>query len=280
MINTENLRAVDPLALSAARSIAHRAVQHLTGLARANLPAKPDDSHSNLGWDAGRGALVTHDIDGVRMGLVVADMVFFIGGNNGMNQELELANRTIDEASAWTDEHAERLDLKAASLAEIPYEFPDDVASVESYAIKGMESQFAALAEWFGMGAAALEDVREPLTSYQPGPSPVRCWPHHFDIATYVALEEGDPETARGIGIGMAPGDGSYNQPYIYVNPWPHLDADNLGPAVAPGHWHTDGFVGLIATGSELVGTGDTENALAKFLDGSVASALKAQGIR
>jgi hypothetical protein len=95
----------------------------------------------------------------------------------------------------------------------------------------------------------------------------LRCWPHHFDIATYVSLEAGDPETARAMGVGMSPGDESYDQPYFYVNPWPHLDSSELPDPPAPGHWHTDGYVGLIATAEEVLSQSDDALDLSRFLE-------------
>ncbi len=94
----------------------------------------------------------------------------------------------------------------------------------------------------------------------------MRCWPHHFDIATYVQLEEGNFESAKGIGIGMSPGDESYDQPYFYINPWPHMDPQKLPDAPVPGHWHTQDFVGAIATGGEVLTATGAETAMQSFV--------------
>jgi len=94
----------------------------------------------------------------------------------------------------------------------------------------------------------------------------VRCWPHHFDIATYVSLEHGDFETAKGIGVGMSPGDESYDQPYFYINPFPHLNAAELPAPPSPGHLHNEGFVGAIATGDEIISLADIGKALPRFI--------------
>ena len=104
--------------------------------------------------------------------------------------------------------------------------------------------------------------------------SPVRCRPHHFDIATYVSLEEGDAENARGVGVGMSPGDESYGQPYFYVNPWPKLGVDRLPELRFPGHWHTEGFVGAIATAERTLELGDTRKGLTRFLDAAFSTAV------
>ena len=76
------------------------------------------------------------------------------------------------------------------------------------------------LSAGFGLAAQCPGSFANGLPKdLRPGPSPVRCWPHHFDIATCVALESGDPERERGIGTGLSPGDGTYGQPYFHVNP-------------------------------------------------------------
>ena len=54
----EELFEVDPATLVAARQACHLACQWPSKAARANLSAKPDDSHSNLGWNGALGALV------------------------------------------------------------------------------------------------------------------------------------------------------------------------------------------------------------------------------
>ena len=48
-------------------------------------------------------------------------------------------------------------------------------------------------------------------------------------------------------------GDDQYEQPYFYVKPWPHVSADALPTLPPVAHWHTDGFVGAIATAERAV---------------------------
>jgi hypothetical protein len=79
----------------------------------------------------------------------------------------------------------------------------------------------------------------------------VRCWPHHYDIATLFALDDGDPETARSVGIGLSPGDSAYAEPYLYCNPWPVPDGA-LPTAPGPLRWHTEGFTSLVCPASRM----------------------------
>ncbi|MEM9189775.1 MAG: hypothetical protein AAGF12_11400 [Myxococcota bacterium] len=72
-----------------------------------------------------------------------------------------------------------------------------------------------------------------------------RCWPHHLDIAVLIPLDEETGEDARSIGVGMSPGDDTFDQPYFYVTPWPYPSAERL-PTLVQGAWHTEGFVAAV----------------------------------
>lgn len=123
------------------------------------------------------------------------------------------------------------------------------------------------LQAWFDLAQTVQSGFVKNHADVKPGPSAVRCWPHYFDIATYVQLEAGNAETARGIGVGMSPGDESYRQPYFYVNPWPHLDAADLPDAPDPGHWHTNGYVGAVATAEQILSLDDIPSSLLSFIE-------------
>jgi hypothetical protein len=56
------LQAVEQSRLSEARLQAHYALQWLARAARGYIPPQPDDNHTNLGWDAGMGGLITHPL--------------------------------------------------------------------------------------------------------------------------------------------------------------------------------------------------------------------------
>ena len=103
----------------------------------------------------------------------------------------------------------------------------------------------------------------------------MRCWPQHFDIAFLVALEEGPPESARSIGIGVSPGDGYYAQPYLYVSPYPRPDTENLPALPQGGRWHTKDFFGAVATGMDLLELSDPRKGLIAIADAAVKESLK-----
>jgi len=268
MSQNQNISTTAPAELGGARAAAHAAAQFLTKAARANLDAASDDSHSNIGWDGGSQRFLSQPLPGANGDVFITlsldpfelALVDSATGTTGY----PLADRSQSEVSAWLDDALGSVALAPCANVELPYALPPEVAAVSGFSDA---SGLATLAAWFDLTSQALEKLATDQSGRTPGPSPVRCWPHHFDIATYVGLEAGDAETAKGIGVGMSPGDGAYAQPYFYVNPWPHLDASALPDVPMPGHWHTDGFVGAIATADELLSTGNAQTALAGFLE-------------
>jgi len=275
MGDLDNLRRIAPARLNTARDLAHKAVQLVTKAARANLAAAPDDSHSNLGWDGKRGAFRSQPIVGrngtIVSGFAVSAFELIVIGDGREIATHKLAGVADADAAEWLDIQLADAGLEPTNATTLPYDLPASVERIDTYALDGVGEALEVLASWYTLADEVLEASAEKLNDVHPGPSAVRCWPHHFDIATYISLEDGDFETARGIGIGMSPGDDTYGEPYFYINPWPHLSPDALPQLPAPGHWHTQGFVGAIATASEVLSLSDIDKDLPRFADAAVA---------
>lgn len=251
--------AIDWPAVANARLQAHCALQWPARAARANLPEVADDSHASLTWDESLRAPMSAPLPGgLRVGLRISTLEL-ISTRGAGTDVFALAGKTDADASAWIDSALREGGLEPAGMITLPYE-----VERASYAAVD-EAACAELSGWFAAASAALEALRSQLVDLQPGAGPVYLWPHHFDIATLVRLEKGDPEFARSVGVGLSPGDGHYAQPYAYVSPWPSPDAATLPPAPRGGHWHTQDFVAAVATADELLAVGEKRAALLAF---------------
>ncbi len=109
------------------------------------------------------------------------------------------------------------------------------------------------LAAWWALGTDALEQVRADDASVDA--SIVQLWPGHFDTA----IEVGDEN--RRASYGASPGDGTSDEPYLYVSVWwpDRLAMDENS------YWNADGFVGSRLTYSQLSQTDDPRQAAADF---------------
>ncbi len=238
--------------LSEARLQAHWAVQIVASFGQALLPPRPDDSQSNLGWDEEGCALCSHPSEkGFSVGLRLNDLTLqLFDSTKTCLEEYALNGQTLTEGFQWlTQAYTQQVGqpfTRPFTLRE--YEMPiHPVGKQTPFAINDREV-FRELQDWFRNAHALLRAVVAPWLQA----SPVRCWPHHFDIASLVTLDPGLPsEKARSVGCGMSPGDGLYPEPYFYITPWPYPAKEGL-PGLSEGGWHTEGFVGAILTASNL----------------------------
>ncbi|MCZ6539453.1 MAG: hypothetical protein O6922_06475 [Chloroflexi bacterium] len=273
----QTLGGVAPGALTDARLQLHYAAQVVSAVGASLLEPQPDDSHPNLGWSEELGGLTGHHVPGARSfraALQFAELrLLLLDGNGQTLAEFPLDGRSLDAAMHWLSSaiEANGTALPADGIRRPPYELPDHPVATGASFSHSAENAYAELARWYANAGGALAK----LVSHIDGASTVRCWPHHFDIATLVVLErtaEGD--MAKTVGIGLSPGDSSYDEPYWYVSPWPAPDAEILPPLDVAGRWHTEGFTAAVLTGSELTADGSASQSekLDNFLDRAFAA--------
>jgi hypothetical protein len=262
-----------PAALVEVRNLVHRAAQWPAKAARANLGAVPDDSHSAFTWDASHAALLSRVLPakggGVRVGIRIARLELIVTSGNNVADAFQLDGRTDPAAGAWIDSKLHALGLKGAGDVKLPYVLPDHTAGGRPHELGMLGRELGELSRWFGGPAELLEEFAAKLAGLRPGPGPLLCWPHHFDMATLVRLDAGGGESARSVGVGVSPGDEFYAQPYVYVSPRPRFDGGSLPDLPPPGHWRTEGFFGAVATGEEILAMKDRRRALLAFITGA-----------
>lgn len=252
--------AVDPLTLVEARNQAHHAMQLPALAAIAFVPFRDDYSHINFGWADHVSAFVSHDIPtsegAVQVGLRLTDLTLLLLIDGTIKRTYSLHGNTNAEAKAWLLAEAEKLGLP---VDQYPDHSPSDIPEhpVASGAPYDAETTAAAMAEfcnYYSNAYLVLEALRQSYLDIKPGPNPVRMWPHHFDIAVLVTLEDGDPETAKAFGFGFEPGDHSCEQPYFYTYPWPRSQRPETLPTLTSlGAWTPVGtWFGTYLKGEDL----------------------------
>lgn len=211
--------------------MAHHAVQLAVAPAFSLQEATADAAQTALSWSSGLRAFVGPVIAGKRAGLRVSDGTLFVAEAERPLAALPLAGMTRGDALTWLSRHFDEV------LRLPPHDLPEhDVASGGRFGVPGEEAVL--LARWLGGAATFLEGV----TARIPGASTVRLWSHHFDVASLVTLA-----TGRSIGLGLSPGDSSYDEPYWYVTPWPYPKHEQR-PQLLMGAWHQQGWVGAVLT--------------------------------
>ncbi len=257
-------------ALSDARRQVHVAVQFGAAFGISYLQHESDDGHTSLGWDGATNALVSHPAAGKRgavaVGVRVHDLALVVTRDGTLVDSVALDGITLVDATNRLRAAlaAEGLDPARLSLTrhyEIPHHSVSDGAPFDV----GDGRAIGELARWFSNAALALGDVASSV----PGASPVRLWPHHFDIATLVRYGR-----TASTGAGLVGGDAYYDEPYLYVNANPQPRAEQLTATLAGGgHWHTHEWIGAVLPGSRVDGDASAQAAqVREFLASALAA--------
>jgi len=252
----ERLGEVAPAGLVDARLELHHAAQLVAAVGASLLERRPDDSHPNLGWSARSRGFVGHTVPGRRpfaAALSPADLTLsLVDDSEEPLAELPLAGHTLEGGRSWLAEQTRALGADAE--IQLPdYELPPHAVADGARFEAARERERCELARWF----AGAQQLLTAVASEEREASSVRCWPHHFDLATLIPVERDESGAAtRTIGVGLSPGDGSYAEPYWYVSPWPYPEGVALPTLPGTAHWHQDGYTAAIARGSDLVVAG------------------------
>lgn len=262
-------RPVDPQRgpdLVDARLQLHHAAQLATALGISFLPAQPDDSHTNLEWIDAIGALASKPAGSPAIRLAARAQPFAIlvldSGANVLATYL-LDGQTVDDAAQWIRGQLAEYGFDSTRYTlkrhyKIP---PHPVDNGAAFNAAHMEL-FGQLACWFSNAAATLKQ----LADVTPNSSPVRCWPHHFDIATLIEVAPG-----KTISLGMEPGDEYWPEPYFYASMYPAPNADaSRGELAGNGLWNTRDWIGAVLPASRIAETGQQSQ-----VEGFIRSAVR-----
>lgn len=244
------LGKVAPDQLSEVRLQLHWAAQLLSAPGTSLLPAREDYSHTNLGWDSALSVLSGRNVGprASRAGLVFEGLELTLIEAQRERASIRLAGRTMQQGLAWLS--AELAGAEAAGLALPGHEMPSHGVGDGGVFSEAGAGARAELATWFSNAFGVLREA----VADEAGASAVRCWPHHFDIASLVRLDTGgSADEARSIGVGFSPGDSSYDQPYFYVTPWPYPGSVALPPLPSGASWHTEGWTGAVLTAERVL---------------------------
>lgn len=248
-----------PGKLSEARLSLHWAAQLVSAPGTSLLPARADYSHTNLGWDQELAVLTGRNVgeQSLQAALVFEGLELAVIADGRERSSMGLAGHTLPQALGWL---GREIAGDEAALALPVHEMPSHPLGQGGVFSDAGPEERAELSAWFANAFALIQKA----VAHEAAASPVRCWPHHFDVASLITLDQGaGAEEARSIGVGFSPGDGSYDQPYFYITPWPYPGAeDPLPPLPAGVQWHRSGWTGAVLTAEHLISVPPEERAL------------------
>jgi hypothetical protein len=274
--------AVGPRALVEPRLLLHHAAQLVAAPGRSLLPPLPDDAQTAFTWIGGEDVLAGEWIETpkgrTRVALEPATAgLLLLGRTADVVVRWDLAGRTLDAAFDWLRDALAARGIDASRLSRtVPYDLPRHAvaegAPFPSTPLPGLPE----LTRYF----ADAHRLLGPIVAGRDGASPLRCWPHHLDLATLVTVGKGDSSSS--IGVGLSPGDETYPEPYFYVTVSPApAGSDPLPTLPSGGHWRRGEWFGAALTGTRLAEALDAEEQEARardFLDAAFRTGLDVAG--
>lgn len=257
--------------LAEARIQLHYAIQPLASISNALA----DSSHKGLFWDEQLG-FVTRAITSIKSCRLALDPITltleFVTAHDQVISVFSLNDCSLTEAFAWMRAIVNELGGEGDLITPIcypPNDFPDsDLARGKTFQIQHLTSD---LAEYYAIADQLLQNI----VQQESMASNVRIWPHHFDIATLISIPASNGEE-QSIGVGLSPGDGSYNEPYWYVTPYPYPeDRSNLPTLDGDGFWHQEHWVGAVLTASQFGEPKASIEQVNTFLNSAIAACKK-----
>lgn len=248
---------------AASRTELHHAILLIASAGEALADPVADDSHRGMVWNLDVASFDGNLLPGspafcvrlhpeaLNVALVDASGRTFLEGS--------IEGKTLDEALEWLraampiDQGRRNFNVSAFDAT-----LPDPQFRTKRFGETGRADRAALVSQF-----ANTQIILDYLVSDHPGASPIRCWPHHFDLATLLP----GPTKDSTIGVGYSPGDGQIPEPYWYVSPSPH---PTLGPAPtlpSPAIWHTEGWTGAAIRVRDFVNSTAAESQAQKLKD-------------
>lgn len=224
----------------------HRAAQYLATAAKSFIPPKPDDSHTNLGWDPQSRSISTHGLNdqGLILSLQLSNFQLQWIQINSILETLDLDGQTHREIKGWLSKSAVEIGLSSPYKYELHYEIPYMLTNDYQFQ-KPDDKEIDGL---IAVRTLALEAMNHAAVELGYDLTP-RIWPHHFDTGYLIEMDEG-----RAIGVGMGIPDRLIDDFYFYVSGYQgHAYIDNKDmPEPSIGQKYTDWWKGYAVAASGM----------------------------
>jgi hypothetical protein len=251
----QEIANIPPHELVESRLQLHYAIQFIAATGAALAEPLPDYSHTSLAWHPVLKVFVSSLIRAAKPFQMTLDPVsltlILLDQQSEAIAALPLPGQTMATGLAWLQQEVSQLGADGNKIAFLDYppdDFPDHPLA---HGAAFDTSQIAALSELTNY-YANTKPLLQAIIATTEDATATRIWPHHFDMATLIMLpgmKNGSPLT---VGVGLSPGDASYNEPYWYVSPYPYPDAVSLPALGGHGFWHTQHWVGAVLPASRL----------------------------
>lgn len=245
----------------------HLVLQTVAAIGRKFLDPSEGDENATLSWVPGLTRLAGRWVKGnitFRASLSFKDFgIYLVDEKINVISSFDIRGKSQTQLLIWLEEQVGKLDLDASGLTlNLPYQLPEysfDKGSPYSANLLLCSE----LAKYYHNSYIS---IRELLNKLNLGVFDIITWPHHFDQAVTIIIKEtGDPETNSTVSVGFSPGDEEFDQPYFYVNSWPHINTTKFRPLKNNAVWHEESWTGAVLTANNVINSNNQKQIIDDF---------------
>lgn len=222
----------------------HFISQYLATAGKSFLEHRPDDSHTNVGFNVKTKSFETWELNAKQLKLLFDLPNFELKWSTGPS--LTLDGKTHAEVVEWLKTSSQQVGQNKTYSFDLHYELPFEWN--EGFVFQLDDSK--ELNRLIALRILANTALTAFLST-EKVQSDIRVWPHHFDTGGFVVLEDG---SGKSIGLGMAIPDSLVNDHYFYISGYRgHKSLDtNTFKNLSLGEWKNEGFKGAVLPASSI----------------------------
>jgi len=188
----------------------HQAAQYLAAAGISFLDKKSDDSHTNVGWNKAKNRMETHAFgnqDQLGINLNTAKIEWL---KNGFTiSELTLNNTSHADVLSWIETQTKKQKIANTYRYDFHYELPyNSIKNEDTYTLDLNELNY------ISKELTIAQDTFGQFLKTEQLESPIRIWPHHFDLGIYTQLSAENTF----MGAGLAIPDSLVDDLYFYAS--------------------------------------------------------------
>lgn len=213
----------------------HLASQYLAAAGISFVEKAADDSHTNLGWNQNHSRLETHLFDsGVQLAVNLESVQLEIIKQGEKIAQINLEGAAHSDVLKWISGEIHKIGIETKYHYQFHYELPyteineGDVFSFDKSDLNEISARLSIAQEAF-----------QDFLNDNNLESPIRVWPHHFDLGIYVSIKN---DGSLFMGAGLAIPDSLVDDLYYYASGYKNGSAivtkDFSG--LSNGDWRSD----------------------------------------
>lgn len=243
----------------------HLASQYLAAFGINYIDPKPDDSHTNLDWEASNSRLISRANDQA-IQLSLDYKTFSLSGlkDGDVVDQLLLDGKTHSEVLGWINQFTASNQLEKPMKYELHYELPYPPISANYKFELTSTEELEQLADQLSRAKTGFEKFLASNNLI----SEIRVWPHHFDLGIYAQLAN-----QLYLGGGLAIPDSMSDSLYYYTSGWKNgeaIDTSNF-KELSEGKWMSPEWNGGLLASS----VGQDHDQIVSFLNDSYTEFVK-----